>query len=254
MFIAPFTDCFHVYLLLVCIEYRLADRTGLKECKAQNDRICGYREQSAVNIVRDCHGINEDTVDAHDNHDEEALETKCKKSSCIVVSDLSPLSVRESSEGDRSDRCIKIDLDHTTVHDDRDENGDDLHTHRYDHGLKRKLKKLADIHGQHLRLHLLNDLIRIDRRASAYHSCRSVYYILPDIEYRHDYVERIRYKPDGDKGLEYPLKEHPGIYIVQIVFLRDHAYKFIGQNKCDDHACDRDDDVVGKASHHIEDA
>ena len=61
---------------LMSIEDGLGECSGLKQREAQDDRVRCHREQCGVDVCCDDHVVDENGIDAHANHDQEAL--KCQ--------------------------------------------------------------------------------------------------------------------------------------------------------------------------------
>ena len=74
------------------------------------------------------------------------------------------------------------------------------------------------------------------------------------IEYAHDDVPSIGDDEHRTEGLEDPFEEHPGIHIVQIVFVDDHLNELVAHDECEDQPCNGDDDVLGQGLDHGKDA
>ena len=70
-------------------------------------------------------------------------------------------------------------------------------------------------------------------------------HVLPDVEYCHHDVKRMRHEVDRHSRLEKPLEEHPSVHVVKVVFLGDHGNQLVAQNKGDDDTSDGDYHVFG---------
>ena len=102
-----------------------------------------------MDICRYGHGIDQHTVDTDDHHDEETLEPQSDQPSGIVVSDLSPFSVRQCCKRHRSNGSVQIDLDHSSVENYRDQDRYDLHTHTDEHRFHCQLQQFTEFHCFH---------------------------------------------------------------------------------------------------------
>ena len=74
------------------------------------------------------------------------------------------------------------------------------------------------------------------------------------IEYAHDDVPCVGDDEHRAEGLEDPLKEHPGIHIVQIVLVDHHLNELIAHDEGEDQPCNGDDDILRQGLDHGKDA
>ena len=77
------------------------------------------------------------------------------------------------------------------------------------------------------------------------YSCCTGNHVLPDVEYCHHDVKRMRHEVDRHSRLEKPLEEHPSVHVVKVVFLGDHGNQLVAQNEGDDDTSDGDYHVFG---------
>ena len=66
--------------------------------------------------------------------------------------------------------------------------------------------------------------------------------MLRHIENGHCNVECVRDQKDCHEGLEDPFEENPGFKVGQVIVIDNHLDQLIAGDKCQDHACNRDDD------------
>ena len=79
-----------------------------------------------MDICCNDHVVDEDRINPHANHDEEALKRQCKQSFEIVRPDAAPFAVTHGCDGNWRDADRAIYLNHSTIEDDHDENGHDF--------------------------------------------------------------------------------------------------------------------------------
>ena len=111
---------------LMSIEDGLGECSGLKQREAQDDRVRCNGEQRRVNVCCDNHVVDEYGIDAHAHHDEESLKRQREKPLEVVRADAAPFAVAHCSNGDRRNADGTVNLNHTTIENDRDEDGHDL--------------------------------------------------------------------------------------------------------------------------------
>ena len=213
------------------IENRLSKRSGLKQREAQDDCVRCHGEQCRVDICRDNHVVDEDCVDTDTNHDEEALERQSEKPLEVVRADAAPFSVTHGSNRDRRNADGAVNLNHSTIQDDRDENGHDFETQTDKQRLYRQAKKLTDTHCIHTCLHRSECRINVNARAAVYKASCAGHDGLTDVEDRHHDVKGVGHEVDRHRSLEKPLEEHPSVHLVHIVFLGDHGNQLIAQHE-----------------------
>ena len=78
--------------------------------------------------------------------------------------------------------------------------------------------------------------------------------LCPTSKIPHDDIPCVRHNENGTEGLENPLEEHPGIYIVQIVFLCHKLDQLITHYECQDNPGDWNDHRFREVSDHRKDA
>ena len=83
---------------------------------------------------------------------------------------------------------------------------------------------------------------------------RPVLIISNDTGNRHSPIPCVCHNEDGTEGLENPLEEHPGIYIMQIVFLCHKLDQLITHYECQDNPGDWNDHRFREVSYHRKDA
>ena len=76
--------------------------------------------------------------------------------------------------------------------------------------------------------------------------------MLSHIKDCHRNREGIADKINCHPHLEKILEKHPSIYLVHIIFLCQHGNQFITQDKCNNHACNRHNDRIGKILYQTE--
>ena len=236
------------------IEYGLGECSGLEQREAQNNRVCCYREQRGVNVCGDNHVVNQHSVDADAYHDEEALKCQSEQALEIVRADAAPFAVAHRSNGDRRNAHGAINLNHSTIENDRNENGHDLEAKADQQCLYRQAEKFSDAHCFHSDAHLIKSGLDVNACAAVYYSGCSCNDILTDVKYRHHNVKGVGHEVDRHGCFEKPLEEHPCVHIVHIVFLCDHGDQLVTQDKGDDDTGNGDYHIFGQPPDHVVDA
>ena len=198
-----------------------------------------------MDIGRDDHVVDEHGIDRHAHHDEEALECQCEQPFEIVRANAAPFAVAHRRNGNGRDAHGAINLNHTAIEDDRDENGHDLEAQADQQRLYGQAEQFANAHRFHAGAHLFKSGFDVDVRVAAYDTGCTGYDILTDVEDRHHNVKGIGNEVDRHSRLEEPLEEHPCVHVMQVVFLGDHGDQLVTQDKGDDDTSDGDYHIFG---------
>ena len=108
------------------VEQRLREASGLEQREAQDDCVSCHREKSRVNVGCNDHVVDKYGVDANADHDEESLECQSEKTLEVICPDAAPFSVAHCSNRDRRNADGAVNLDHSSVQDDCDQDRHDL--------------------------------------------------------------------------------------------------------------------------------
>ena len=198
-----------------------------------------------MDIGRDDHVVDEHGIDADAHHDEKTLERQRKQALEVVRADAAPFAVAHRRNRDGGDAHGAINLNHTAIEDDCDEDGHDLEAKADNHGFDGQAEQFADAHCLHAGAHLLQGGLNVYIGIAAYDSGCTGNDILPDVENSHNDVESVRHEIDRHSRLEKPLEEHPCVHVVKVVFLGDHGNQLVAQNKGDDDTSDGDYHIFG---------
>ena len=106
-----------------------------------------------------------------------------------------------------------VNLYHTTIENDRDENGHDFETQADKQRFYGQAKQFADAHSLHTGSHLIQRCLNINACAAVDNPGCPGYDILPDVKDRHHDVEGISHEVDCHSRLEKPLEEHPCVHV-----------------------------------------
>ena len=103
------------------IEDRFGQATRLEEREAEEHGIGRNLEDAGVDVFREYDALNENRVDRHTDHHEEALEAQRDQVANIVIAYLPPFTIGQGGERNRSNRASQEDFDHASVQDHRDQ-------------------------------------------------------------------------------------------------------------------------------------
>ena len=139
---------------LVRMEDGFCEAARLEQREAQNDCVRRNREESRVNICGNDHVVDQHSIDADANHDEEALESQSEQALEVVRSNAAPFAVAHRCDGDWRNADGAINLNHTAIENDRDENGHDLEAQADQQRLYGQAEQFANAHRFHAGAHL----------------------------------------------------------------------------------------------------
>ena len=166
-----------------------------------------------MDIGCDDHVVDEHGIDRNAHHDEKTLERQCKQALEVVRADAAPFAVAHRRNGDGSDAHGAINLNHTAIEDDRDEDGHDLEAQADQQCLYGQTEQLANAHRFHAGSHLFEGGFDVDVCVAAYDPGCTGYDILTDVEDRHHNVKGVGNEVDRHSRLEKPLEEHPCVHV-----------------------------------------
>ena len=102
----------------MCIENGFCEAAGLKERKAQQDRIAHAAPDGHNDVGFGGNTLHQHGVNRHAHHNEHPLETDSEQGLEIVVAHVSDLPVHAGGEGNGGKACHQINLNHAPVDDD----------------------------------------------------------------------------------------------------------------------------------------
>ena len=103
-------------------------------------------ENGCDNVVGERDGLDQYGVDPDTDHDQESLEAEGCEGSQVILSDLALLPVPEGREGDRCQADHEIDLDHSPVDNDEDQDRQDQGTQLHHEGLQEQSEERPEFH------------------------------------------------------------------------------------------------------------
>lgn len=128
------------------VENTTGDGTSLEQGETEQNRVADNTPDGRDGIICDGHRLNENSINAHTDQDEKALEAQGKEAAQIVLAHLTLLMAAEGGErnGGQTDRHIN--LDHTSINDDKNHDGQNLHGDADEEGLQKQAKQWPHIH------------------------------------------------------------------------------------------------------------
>ena len=85
----------------MCVEDAAGESAGLEPGEAEQDGVSHDAPNGCDRVGCKGDALNQNSVDAHTDHDEEALETQGKEAAQVVLADLALLLAAEGRKRDR---------------------------------------------------------------------------------------------------------------------------------------------------------
>ena len=165
---------------------------------------------------------------------------------------MAPFTVTHGCKRNRSKRSVEVYFYHSAVHNYRDNHRQNFQTPAYNKGFQCQRHQFANRHCCHCRLHLHGKRTNINGGIATDNAGGRIYHRLPNVKYRHCNIERMADEIDRDPHLHEILEEHPCVYIVQIVPLRQHRNQFVAKDQRNDDSCNRNHHRIRNVTDHAE--
>ena len=226
---------------------------GLEQGKAQQHRIAHARPDRSAHVPASADVLYQDGVNRYADHNQKRLETESKQRPKIALAHAAPLLAHHCRHRDGGYAGDEVNLDHSAKSDNEDADGECPHGNAHKEGLDPQTQQRPQVHCLQLRFQVGDDVGKVDAGTAHDHPGGSVDNALGQIKHTHDDVPGIGDDQDSAGGLEYPLEEHPGVHVIEVVALGEHLYQFQCHHNGEDDTGNGENDGVGKVSHHIED-
>ena len=236
------------------VEHRFTEAAGLKQGKAQQHGIANTAPYRCNHISFRCNILHQHRVDADTDNDEERLEAQGEQGTQVVLAHLPPFPVGHGRHGDRRNGCDQVDFHHAAIGDDENTDGKRPHGNAHKQTLEPQTEQRPQIHLHEPGIQVCGDAGNVDAGVPGHHAGRAVYHALGHIENAHDDAPGVRDDQDGAGGLEYPLEKHPGVHIMQVIFIGDELDQLQRHHKGQDQTGNRQDGRFGQAADHVEHA
>ena len=228
-------------------------RPGLKQRKAKQHRISEHVPERRHDVTGKCNRLDQDSVDGDTNHDEKSLESQGKQGPEIILSDHALFVAPEGCKRNRRHADHEIDFNHPPVHDDKDDDGQEIEQELYNQALQEYTEQDADILCFQRALHRSKGR-SINRCSALYQTAGLTDDIACYVEDCQRDLKGIRDQHHRNKGLEHPLEEDPGLKICQVIVSSDKLDQLVTGNERQDQPRNWHDDIFGNVPDHREDS
>ena len=234
----------------MCVQNAFGNRTGLEQGETEQNRVADNTPDGRDGVVCDGHRLNENGIDAHTDQDEEALKTQGKEAAQIVLAHLTLLMAAEGGERNWGQTDRHINLDHTSINDDKNHDGQDAQGDADEEGLQKQSKQRPHIH-----LHQAGFQVRqsglIDCRVSCDDAAGFSDDSLRQIKNTHDNIKGVGDQVDGAAGLDDPFGNQGRLKAGQVVVLGDHLHQLIAGHQGQENTCNGKNCRIGYPADHL---
>ena len=155
--------------------------------------------------------------------------------------------------GHRGKADHHVDLNHSSVDDDENHDGQDAHGDANEEGLQKQPEQGAYIHLHQAGLQHGQTNV-IDTGVSGNDAAGIGHYLLGDVEHRHHNIEGVGDKPHRHRRFEDPAHDECRLKLCHVVVLDDHLNQLITGDKGQNHACNGQHYIPGEGFNHGEHA
>ena len=226
---------------------------GLKQAETEQNGVAHNAPNGVDGIPGNRHALDQYAVNRHADEDEKALKAQRKQAFQVVLPHVRLLVVAPCCHGDGRKAYHAIDLNHTPVHDDENNDAQDPHGDADEEGLQKQPEQGAYIHLHQAGLqHGKPDVVH--PRVARNNATGICHHLLRHVEHRHDDVKRIRNHPNRNGSFENPLQNQFWFKLYHIVVFSNHLNQFIASNECQNHTCNGQHHIPGEGFDHSENA
>ena len=221
---------------LVRSEDGFRHRAGLEQAETEQNGVAHDAPNGVDGIPGNRHALDQHGINCHADEDEKALKTQCKQAFQVVLPHVRLLVVAEGCHGDGRKAYHAIDLNHTPVHDDKNDDAQDSHGDADEEGLQKQPEQGSYIHlhqtgFQHGQANV------VDTGISGNDATGIRHHLLCQVKDRHHNIEGIGNEPDRHRRFEDPTHDERRLKLCHVVVLGDHLDQLVAGDKGQDDAC-----------------
>ena len=222
---------------------------GLEQAETEQNGIAYNAPNGVDGIPGNRYALDQHRINRHANEDEKALKTQCKQAFQVVLPHVALLVVAEGRHGDGRKAHHAVDLDHTPVHDDKNNDAQDPHGDADEEGLQKQPEQGSYIHLhqaglQHGQANVVDTSVSGNDAAGIGHN------FLRKVKDCHHDVKSIADEPHRNSGLKNPAHDEGRLKLRHIVMLSDHFDQLIAGDEGQDDACNGQHHVPGEGFDH----
>ena len=224
---------------------------GLEQAETEQNSVAHNAPNGVDGIPGNRYALDQHRINRHADEDEKALKAQFEQAFQVVLPHVALLVVAEGRHGDGRKAHHAVYLNHSSVDDDKNHDGQDAHGDADEETLQEKSEQGADIHLHQAGLQHGQTNV-VDTGVSGNDAAGIGHYLLGDIEYRHHNIKSIADEPDRNSGLKNPAHDEGRLKLRHVVVLGDHLDEFITGDEGQNHACSGQHHVPGEGFDHGE--
>ena len=223
----------------------------LEQAETKQNGVAHNAPNGVDGIPGNRHALDQHSVNSNTNQNQEALKTQCKQAFQVVLPHVRLLVVAPCCHGDGRKAHHAVDFNHTPVHDDENNDGQNAHGNADEEGLQKQPEQGAYIHlhqagFQHRQANVVDTGISGDDAAGIGH------HLLCQVKDRHHNIEGVADEPDRNSGLKNPAHDERRLKLRHIVVLGDHLDQLVAGDEGQDDACNGQHHIPGEGFDHGE--
>ena len=222
---------------LVRSEDGFRHRAGLEQAETEQNGVAHNAPNGVDGIPGNRYALDQHSVNRHADEDEKALKAQCEQAFQVVLSHVALLVVAPCCHGDGRKAHHAIDLNHTPVHDDENNDAQDPHGDADEEGLQKQPEQ-----GSYIHLHQAGFQHRqanvVDTGVSGNDAAGIGHHLLCQVKDRHHNIEGVADEPYRNSGLKNPAHDEGRLKLCHVVVLGDHLDQLVAGDKGQDDACD----------------
>ena len=212
-------------------------RAGLEQAETKQNGIAHNAPNGVDGIPGNRHALDQHCVNGNTNQNQEALKAQCKQAFQVVLPHVRLLVVAEGCHGDGRKAHHAIDLDHSSVHDDKNNDAQDPHGDADEETLQEQSEQGSYIHLhqaglQHGQTNVIDTGVPGDDAAGIRH------YLLGNVEHRHHNIEGVADEPHRHRRFEDPAHDEGRLKLCHVIVLGDHLDQLVAGDEGQDNARD----------------
>ena len=225
--------------------------TGLEQAETKQNGIANNVPNGVDGIPGNRHALDQHRINRHADEDEKALKTQRKQAFQVVLPHVRLLVVAEGRHRDGCKAHHAIDLNHSSVHDDENNDAQYPHGDADEETLQEKPEQGSYIHLHQAGLQHGQTNV-IDTGVSGNDAAGIGHHLLRQVKDRHHNIKSIADEPDRHRRFEDPAHDEGRLKLCHIVVLGDHFDQLITGDEGQDDACNGQHHIPGEGFDHCE--
>ena len=224
---------------------------GFEQAETKQNGVAHNAPNGVDGIPGNRYRLYQHGVNRHADEDEKALKAQRKQAFQVVLPHVRLLVVAEGRHRDGCKAHHAVDFNHSSVHDDKNDDAQDPHGDSDKEGLQEKPEKRADIHLHQTGLQHGQSNV-VDTGVSDNDAAGIGHHLLCQVKDRHHNIESIADEPDRHRRFENPAHDKGRLKLRHIVVLGDHFDQLIAGDEGQDDSCNGQHHVPGEGFDHGE--